>query len=94
MLTLIKQLQLYVKNVIAHYSNKHSTSEKPQDSLQVQEKHPIYRSRSLAVKNADTSTMNSNRRKGKIYNNYYSGIQDLIYDMEDDAKASLLEKMD
>jgi len=75
-----KHNQSPAKAAEASTSHKDLYSEKPQDSLQEQAKHPTSPSRSLTAETADTSTKNSDlkRLKTSIRNLFY-GLQDEIY---------------
>lgn len=83
MSTLIKHQQFYAKNAHTSSSITHYTLEKPLDYSQGLENHPIYPSQSFHVENVDTSTLNSSRQQVNLWINY-SGLQDIIYNMEDD----------
>jgi len=79
-----KHNQSPAKNAEESTLNKDSFSEKPQESLQEQAKHPTSLSRSLTAETADTSIENSNQKKSKSWiNKFYSGIQSQIYNDED-----------
>jgi len=75
-----KHNQSPAKNAEVSTSHKDLYSEKPQDSLQEQAKHPTSPSRSLTAETADTSITNSSQKKLKSWiNRFYSGLQDEIY---------------
>jgi len=75
-----KHNQSPAKNVEESTLNKDSSSEKPQESLQEQAKHPTSPSPSLTAENADTSIKNLDPKKSKTsIRNLYYGLQDEIY---------------
>ena len=75
-----KHNQSQAKNVEESISNKDSSSEKPQSSLQEQVKTDSSQSQSLTAKNAVTSIKSSSQKKLKSWiNRYYSGLQGQIY---------------
>jgi len=74
-----KQHRLHAKNAEGSISNKDSSLEKPQSSLQEQVKTDTSLSRSSIAKNVDTSTKHSSQKKSKNWTNLYYGLQDEIY---------------
>ena len=80
MLTLIRQLRLYVTSAVRRTSDKPSSSGKSLVSLQEQENPVSCQYPYLAATNADTLTNNSNQKKEKVWTNKYSGLQEQIYE--------------
>ena len=80
MLTLIRQLRFYVRNVVRNTSNKHLQSDKSQDYSQDRENHHSFQSLSSPATNVDMSTQTFNLNKEKNWTKNYSGLQDEIYD--------------
>ena len=79
-----KHNQSHARNVEESISNKGSSSEKPQSSLQEQAKTDTSQSPSSAAKNADTLIVNSNQKKLKNWSSkIYYGLQGQIYFEED-----------
>jgi len=75
-----KPNQSPAKNAEESTLNKDSFSEKPQESLQEQAKHPTSPSRSLTAETVDTSMKSSDPKRSRIsVRRLFSGLQDEIY---------------
>jgi hypothetical protein len=75
-----KHNQSPAKNAEESTLNKDSFSEKPQESLQEQAKHPTSPSRSSTAENADTSIKNLDLKKLRTsIRNLFYGLQYEIY---------------
>ena len=85
MSTSIKRQGLHVTSAETDISNNHSYSEKHQDFLQEQVNQGISQYPFSLVQNADMSIQNSYQRKLKAsMGSNYSGLQEEIYNTEDD----------
>ena len=85
MSTSIKRQGLHVTSVGTDISNNNSYLEKHQDSLQEQVNRPTSQYPFSLVQNADPSMESSYQRKLKAsMGNNYSGLQEDIYNTEDD----------
>ena len=76
MSTSIKHNQFHATNVAESTSIKHSSSERLQDSLQVNPSLVTSQSLSSNAQNADTLTENSYQKKFNPLTDTYSGIHD------------------
>jgi len=76
MLTYLKQLQFYAKNVTEPTSNKHLLSEESQPSLQDRASQDSFQYQSSNVQNVDTLTTSSYQRKYNPLTDSYSGMHD------------------
>ena len=81
MLTFLKQLRSYVKNVQTRSLHKTSSSDKSLDFSQDSENPHISLSQSSAVPNVDTSMKHFSQKKEKHWIKY-PGLQGEIYDTE------------
>ena len=81
MSTSIKRQGLHAMNVEGSTLTNHLSSEKLQDSLQVQEHQLTFQSQSLRVPNVGTLTENLSQKRFNLLTDSYPGLHN--YDMED-----------
>ena len=81
MSTSIKRQGLHAMNVEESILTNHLSSEKLQDSSQVQEHQLTFQSQSLRVPNVGTLTENLSQRRFNLLTDSYPGLHN--YDMED-----------
>jgi len=79
MLTLIRRLRFYVRNVAHSILDRRLQLDKYQASSPVKESLPLYQSQYSPAINVDTSIQTSCQNKEKNWTNNYSGLQDEIY---------------